>query len=219
MTKNASFNGKKGIFITFEGPEGAGKSSHADALAEYLTRSGYTCIRTREPGGTPLAEELRKVVKSHSGETVHPETELFLMEAARSQHMRELILPALEAGKVVICDRFADSTTAYQGGARGLALDKVMMMNRFAAAERMPDLTFLLDIRPETGFKRIVNRDLGEGNYDRFEAEKIDFHQKVRQAFLDIAVREPERVKVIDSEQPMDAVRKEILKVADEFIR
>ena len=211
---------KNGFFITFEGPEGAGKSSQADHLAQYLTAKGFSCIRTREPGGTPMAEELRKIVKSScSGEIVHPETELLLMEAARSQHMRELILPALAAGKVVICDRFTDSTTAYQGGARGISGETVKCFNLFAAAGRLPDLTFLMDITPECGFKRIRNRFQDDGAFDRFEAENLEFHHRVRNAFLAIAAAEPERVRVIDADRPRECVQKEIEDLANEFVR
>ncbi|MBR7155946.1 MAG: dTMP kinase, partial [Lentisphaeria bacterium] len=176
--------------------------------------------RTREPGGTPMAEELRKIVKSScSGEIVHPETELLLMEAARSQHMRELILPALAAGKVVICDRFTDSTTAYQGGARGISGETVKGFNLFAAAGRLPDLTFLMDITPECGFKRIRNRFQDDGAFDRFEAENLEFHHRVRNAFLAIAAAEPERVRVIDADRPRECVQKEIEDLANEFVR
>ncbi|MBQ9804703.1 MAG: dTMP kinase [Lentisphaeria bacterium] len=209
---------KNGFFITFEGPEGAGKSSQVRMLAEYLTALGMECILTREPGGTPLAEDIRQVVKSHhSSEPVHPETELLLMEAARSQHVHEVILPALAAGKTVICDRFYDSTTAYQGGARNLPLDTINILNSFAAAGRKPDLTFLMDLPPEVGFERIRSRE-SEG-YDRFENENIQFHRTVRQAFIDLAAGEPERVKVIDATADIATISEQIRKIVDEHLR
>ena len=209
---------KNGFFITFEGPEGAGKSSHADHLAQYLTAKGFSCIRTREPGGTPMAEELRKIVKSScSGEIVHPETELLLMEAARSQHMRELILPALAAGKVVICDRFTDSTTAYQGAARSIDTRLIDTLNLFAAGYRKPDLTLVFDLDIESGFRRAGKRQETAGEYDRFEAENRAFHQRVRAGFLEIARREPVRVKVIDAEGTPEEVAARVRKAADEL--
>ena len=205
---------KKGFFITFEGPEGAGKSSQVERLASYLRNKGYECLLTREPGGTSLAEKLRQVVKSHRGpEKVHPETELLLMEAARAQHVRELILPALSAGKTVICDRFFDSTTAYQGGARNLDRSTIDELNMFAAAGRKPDLTFLMDLPPEEGFRRIASRK-SEG-FDRFENEKLEFHRKVRQSFLHLAEREPERFCVIDATLDRETIAQKIRQVID----
>ena len=210
----------KGYFISVEGGDGSGKSTQIKKIEAYLQEKGLEYILTREPGGTPMAEELRKIVKSScSGEIVHPETELLLMEAARSQHMRELILPALAAGKVVICDRFTDSTTAYQGGARGISGETVKCFNLFAAAGRLPDLTFLMDITPECGFKRIRNRFQDDGAFDRFEAENLEFHHRVRNAFLAIAAAEPERVRVIDADRPRECVQKEIEDLANEFVR
>ena len=208
---------KQGFFITFEGPEGAGKSSQVERLAAYLESRGMECLLTREPGGTPLAEHLRQVVKSHQGtEKVHPETELLLMEAARAQHVRELILPALANGKTVICDRFFDSTTAYQGGARGLDMKIIEEFNSFAAANRKPDLTFLLDLPPEEGFRRITKRE-SEG-YDRFENEKMEFHRTVRNAFLALAKAEPKRIKVIDATLDIDTISSIIKQVVDESL-
>lgn len=205
---------KQGFFITFEGPEGAGKSSQVARLASYLESKGISCLITREPGGTPLAENLRQVVKSHRGpEKVHPETELLLMEAARAQHVRELILPALDSGKWVICDRFCDSTTAYQGGARSLQSGIIDTLNDFASAARKPDLTFLMDLVPEEGFRRIRSRE-SEG-FDRFENEKLDFHRRVREAFREIARTEPDRVKLIDATLDIDVISKIIREIVD----
>ena len=204
----------RGFFITFEGPEGAGKSSQVAKLAEYLTGRGRECVITREPGGTALAELIRQVVKGHHGEEkVHPETELLLMEAARAQHVREKIIPALESGKIVICDRFSDSTTAYQGGARKLPLQAIAYLNDFASANRKPDITFLLDIPPETGFSRISSRP-SEG-FDRFENEQLEFHRQVRQAFLDIATSEPERICAIDGTLDRNIIAEKIRQVID----
>ena len=211
---------KRGWFITFEGPEGAGKSSQIQLLGEALSAAGREIVITREPGGTPLAEAIRNVVKGHRGdETVHPVTELLLMEAARSQHVSQVISPALEAGKVVLCDRFFDSTTAYQGGGRGLDMEVVRRLNAFAALDVVPDLTLLLDLPPERGFERTGRRVETQGEYDRFELEKLDFHRRVRQAFLKLAALEPERVKVIDADRDPAAIQRDIRSVVDGLVR
>lgn len=211
---------RQGFFITFEGPEGAGKSSQIRMLAEALTASGREVVTTREPGGTPLAEEIREVVKTHHlGEPVHPVTELLLMEAARSQHVSEVILPALRAGKIVLCDRFFDSTTAYQGGGRGLDREAVEMLNSFAALSVVPDLTILMDLPPEHGFARASRRVETQGEYDRFEAEDLAFHRRVRDAFLAIAAKFPERVKVVNADRDREAIRRDIWELADELVR
>lgn len=211
---------KRGWFITFEGPEGAGKSSQIQFLGEALAASGHEVVLTREPGGTPLAEAIRNVVKGHQGaETVHPATELLLMEAARSQHVSQVISPALAAGKIVLCDRFFDSTTAYQGGGRGLDMEVVKHLNIFAAQGVIPDLTLLLDLAPERGFERTGRRLETRGEYDRFELEKLDFHRRVRQAFLSLAAQEPERVKVIDADRDPESIRRDIRNLVDELVR
>ena len=211
---------KQGFFITFEGPEGAGKSSQIRMLQAALAAAGRPVVATREPGGTPLAEAIREVVKSHnSGEAVHPVTELLLMEAARSQHVSEVILPALERGSIVLCDRFYDSTSAYQGGGRGLDLRAVGMLNDFASLSTVPDLTILMDLPPERGFERAEHRAETQGEYDRFEAEKLDFHRRVREAFLKIAAAEPERVKVIDADRDRETIHREILELVYERLR
>lgn len=207
-----------GKFITFEGPEGAGKSTQIQLCAEYLRSRGLEVVTTREPGGTPLAEQLRSILKTHSGsEKLHPETELLLMESARSQHMRELILPALERGAVVLCDRFYDSTTAYQGAARNIDRDLIDDLNLFASAFRRPDMTFLLDLDVESGFRRAGKRSETAGEYDRFEAENRSFHLRVREAFLAIADAEKERVKVIDAASSPDEVFKSEVEYLNEL--
>ena len=217
---NSEKNGKKrGIFITFEGPEGAGKSTQVSMLLDFLLKKGCPAVATREPGGTALAEKIREVVKGHDGdEKMHDRTELLLMEAARSQHVMEFIRPNLDKGVTVICDRFSDSTLAYQGGARGLDGADIAFLNAFASAGLMPDLTFLLDISPENGFARTRGRAETAGKFDRFEAEKIDFHHTVRRSFLEIAEKEPERVKVIDASRDPQSVHEDIVRVLNELI-
>ena len=205
-----------GRFITFEGPEGAGKSNQIRLLRDYLETKGCVCVLTREPGGTPLAERLRAVVKNHAGpEKLHPTTELLLIEAARSQHVREVIRPALAAGKVVLCDRFFDSTTAYQGGARGMESQVIDTLNEFAAAECIPDLTILLDLPPEVGFARAQAREETRGEHDRFEEEKLDFHRRVRAGFLKIAEAEPERVRVVNADAPAECIHRQVREIVD----
>jgi dTMP kinase len=210
-----SNNGK---FITFEGPEGAGKSTQLKLCARLLRERGFEVVTTREPGGTPLAEELRTILKTHHGsETLHPETELLLMEAARSQHVREVILPALERGAVVLCDRFYDSTTAYQGAARDIDTDLIDRLNLFAAGFRKPDLTLIMDLTVEAGFARAGKRQETAGVYDRFEAENLAFHQRVRAGFHAIAEKEPRRVKIIDAEGTPEEVSLRVREAVDEL--
>lgn len=220
MMKDIKNREKRGIFITFEGPEGAGKSTQVKMLLDFLNRNGCPAVATREPGGTALAEKIREVVKGHAGsEKMHPETELLLMEAARSQHAREFILPHLEKGIAVICDRYSDSTIAYQGGARGISGEDISFLNGFASANTLPDLTFLLDISPESGFARTRHRSETAGKFDRFEAEKIDFHHSVRRCFLELASQEPHRIKVVDADQAPQSVHEDIVRIYNEFIQ
>ena len=217
---NSEKSGKKrGLFITFEGPEGAGKSTQVAMLLDFLTKNGCPAVTTREPGGTALAEKIREVVKGHDGkEKMHDRTELLLMEAARSQHVQEFILPRLESGVSVICDRFSDSTMAYQGGARGLDKGDILFLNSFAAVGLVPDLTFLLDLSPEDGFARTRKRSETAGQFDRFEAEKIDFHRTVRRSFLELAEAEPERIKVVNAARDQMSVHEDIVRIIHEFI-
>jgi len=212
-------NGKKGCFITFEGPEGAGKSTQVKLLQQALAQRGLECVLTREPGGTPLAEQLRNIVKYHEGdELMAAETELLLFAASRAQHVRNLIKPAVADGKVVLCDRFYDSTTAYQGYARNLELDFINRLNDFASAGCRPDLTILLDLPPEAGFSRTAVREETQGLNDRLENEALDFHLAVRAAFLTIAEQEPERVKVVSALDAPDEIHRNIMELLNNVI-
>jgi dTMP kinase len=212
-------NGKKGCFITFEGPEGAGKSTQVKLLRQALGSRGIECLLTREPGGTPLAEQLRDIVKYHEGdEPMAAETELLLFAASRAQHVRNLIKPAIAEGKVVICDRFYDSTTAYQGYARNLELDFVQRLNMFAIAGCKPDLTILLDLPPEAGFSRTAVRAETQGLNDRLENEALDFHLAVRSAFLTIAEQEPERVKVVSALDTPEVIHCTIMELIENVV-
>lgn len=205
-----------GLFVTFEGPEGAGKSTQIDLLRQHLARLGLPCLVTREPGGTPLAEELRAIVKHRNdAETLHDTTELLLIAAARSQHVREKIAPALQRGEVVLCDRFADSTEAYQGAGRGLDRQLIATLRAAACGDCEPDLTIILDLPVESGFARTRSRSATQGNFDRFEAQEYAFHQRVREAFLAIAEREPRRVKVVDADRDPEIVRQAVREAFD----
>ncbi|QSH41706.1 dTMP kinase [Lentisphaerota bacterium ZTH] len=204
-------NSAKGFFITIEGPEGAGKSTQLQMLRDFIESHGRECIVTREPGGTPVAEQLRALIKHHNGnEPIYDQTELLLIEAARAQHVRHFIAPALERGAVVLCDRFYDSTTAYQGYARRMDLEMLHQLNSFAVGGYHPDLTILLDIDPEKGFNRTAGRTETLGEHDRFELEDLSFHKVVREGFLKIAAAEPERVKIVSAADAPEKVHSKI---------
>jgi len=196
----------KPLFITVEGIEGAGKSSNI-AFTESLLRShGHDVLLTREPGGTPLGEELRELLLGHRHDGMHDLTELLLMFAARAEHLHGKILPALESGKWVICDRFTDATYAYQGGGRQLDTSAIVTLENLVQGSRRPDLTLLLDLPVETGLARAAKRS----EPDRFERQKLEFFQRVRQAYLEIARQQPARVKIVDASLELDQVQQQI---------
>ena len=200
---------KRGLFITIEGGEGVGKSTNIDFIKTTLEGQGIQCVVTREPGGTPLAEEIREVLIKNRDEHVVTETELLLMFAARAQHLHQKILPALEAGIWVISDRFTDATYAYQSGGRGVPSEKVALLEEFVQGDVRPDLTLLLDAPIELGMARAKNR----GKLDRFEEEVSEFFNNVRQNYLKRAGAEPARFKVIDATQSLDKVQADIVVV------
>jgi len=207
---------KRGTFISLEGVEGCGKSTQARSLAEYITGLGYSVVLTHEPGGTPIAEQIREILLEPRHSDMTNTTELLLYLASRAQHVDQLIRPALAEGKVVICERFSDATFAYQGYARGLDLDPLEQVNRIATGGLEPDLTLLLDMEAEDGLSRKRRSDY---ILDRLESEDIDFHNKVRKGYLDIARRSPERVKVIDAEGSIEDVHLRIRKCVDQRLR
>ena len=198
---------ENGLFVTFEGPEGSGKTTQINMLAERLTEQEYEVVVTREPGGTILGEKIRKLLIEFNEEDISDEAELLLFGASRAQHMRKKILPCLKRGGIVLCDRFVDSTTAYQGYARRLDFSFIRNMHAFSLCGRWPDLTFVLDIDVETSFQRMRSRNQETGPVnDRIEAESRAFHTAVREGFLDIARKNPGRVKLIDANRSPDII-------------
>jgi dTMP kinase len=199
---------KRPLFITFEGGEGSGKSTQARLLVEALQRKGVSVLATREPGGTPLAEKLRSLVVEAGDEAWLPESELLLFLAARFEHVQRVILPALQSGVTVVCDRFMDSTRAYQGMAKGLGTALIDPLHRLLFGNLTPDLTFLLDIDPEQGLTRAASR---RGTETRFEALGLEFHTTLREAFLSFAHAEPERIHVINAARDTTQIHEEIV--------
>ena len=202
----------KGLFISLEGPEGSGKSTHAKRLIKRLEDEGREVIAVREPGGTATGEAIRNILQHDStGEEIHPETETLLFAASRAQMVHSVIKPALTAGKCVVSDRFIDTTIAYQGYGRGFGVKTVANINEFAVCGTMPDLTILLDITVDAGFNRIMERNKSFGKeLDRMERAGKEFHEKVRNGYLEIAKLNPHRVKIIDSLQDIDSVSNNI---------
>jgi dTMP kinase len=200
------------MFITFEGCEGCGKSTHVQMLAEYLRSLGKDVITTKEPGGTPLGKQLREMLLQQEPEVM---SEIFLFAADRIEHVEKVIRPALNQGKIVLCDRFMDSTLAYQLGGRGLPEDLVRYLNWVSSRGLIPDMTIMLDVTVEEGLKRAKDR----GPIDRFEKEIVAFHERVRDKYNEIAENEPQRIKKINSALPMEQVQEKILELVKEKIK
>jgi dTMP kinase len=194
----------KGIFITFEGPDGSGKSTIIRKVEKYLALNDIEYISTREPGGIDIAEQIREVILNKNNTAMDARTEALLYAASRRQHLAERVIPALKDGKIVICDRFIDSSLAYQGYARGIGMDEVMKINEFAIDEYMPNRTFYLDIEPELGLERISKSISREVN--RLDLEKIDFHNRVREGYLILLKKYPDRIVKIDASQDVEGV-------------
>ncbi|HOE36618.1 MAG TPA: dTMP kinase [Kiritimatiellia bacterium] len=212
---------ERGKFITFEGPEGAGKSTQAAMLIAKLEAHGIEVIYTREPGGTKLGEAIRGILQYNAAnEDPCPESEVLLFEASRAQLVRHVIDPALARGAWVLCDRFADSTTAYQGFGRGFPVDLMETINRFAIGSAVPDMTILLDVNVSLGMQRCAKRQVGQKiKYDRIESEALAFHEKVRQGYLELARRYPERFRKVDAMRLPEPIAEDIWKlVHDAFL-
>ena len=201
-------------FITFEGGEGCGKSTVLKAIKERLESEGVSVVLTREPGGTPIAEQIRNVILDKGNTAMDGRTEALLYAASRRQHLVEKIWPALQEGKTVLCDRYLDSSLAYQGGARGLGIDEVLSINLFATEGTYSDLTLLFDLEPEQGLARIAANQNREVN--RLDLEKLDFHHQVRNNFLALAKRYPDRYVIIDASQPLADVIEDAYKAIKE---
>ena len=192
------------MFVTIEGPEGSGKSSVTKKVVELLEKDGECVILTREPGGTPIAEQIRNVILDKQNTAMDPITEALLYAASRRQHLVEKVWPLSKEGKIIISDRFLDSSLAYQGGARNIGIDKVLEMNMFATEGYYPDLTLLFDVDPRIGLERIAANKGREVN--RLDLEKIEFHDSVRQTFLSLAKRFKDRFVILDASKPFDKV-------------
>ena len=195
---------KKGLFITFEGADGCGKTTQMKLLAEYLQKKGHEVVLTREPGGKGLGEKVREILLNYDGE-VSDRCESFLFLADRAQNIDIIVNPAVEAGKIVLCDRHTDSTVAYQGYGRGLDLERIKMLNNIATNGKKPDLTFVFDIDTETSMKRVGKEK------DRMESAGLEFHNRVREGYLKIAQQEPERIFVIDASKSIEEIHKDVL--------
>lgn len=198
------------MFITLEGPEGSGKTTAVNYAVSKLEEMGYQIVRTREPGGTPIAEQIRNVILDKANTAMDKRTEALLYAASRRQHLVEKVWPALKEGKIVICDRYLDSSLAYQGGARGLGIENILNINMFATEGTFPDLTLLFDIEPEIGLARIAANANREVN--RLDLEQLDFHKKVRNTFLELAKRYPARFVIIDASKSREEVADATLK-------
>jgi len=197
---------KKGLFITLEGGEGAGKSTQMAYVEECLKKAGKTVHVTREPGGTALSESIRELLLDHRQTAMDADTELLLMFAARAQHLAELIRPALDAGQWVLCDRFTDATYAYQGGGRGIDIKRIEALEDWVQGSLRPDLTLLLDLPIDVGMSRAGER----GELDRFEREQQDFFERVRNTYLNLAEQHPDRYRIVDASQNIPQVQAQI---------
>ncbi len=213
---------KKGIFITVEGIEGCGKSTQAKILRRYLEKKGFEVILTREPGGTEIGNQIRRILLDRKNKKIIPVAELLLYAASRAQHVNEVISPGIAEGKIVICDRFSDATTAYQGYGRGLDRKLIFLLDKISTGGLVPDLTIVLDLPEEIGLERAKkrNREMGisEGE-GRIEEESLTFHRKVRKGYLKIASSNKKRVRVINSLSNINEINAEICKEADKLIK
>lgn len=194
----------QGLFITFEGPDGCGKTTQMKLLAEYFTKNGKEVVLTREPGGKGLGEKVRDILLNYDGE-VSDRCESFLFLADRAQNIDIIVNPAVKQGKIVLCDRHIDSTVAYQGYGRGLDIERINMLNNLATNGKKPDLTFVFDVDVETSMKRVGKEK------DRMESAGVEFHNRVRQGYLELAKQEPQRIKVIDATKSIEEIHKKVV--------
>jgi dTMP kinase len=210
----------KGTFITFEGTEGSGKSTQILLLANFLKSRGLRVVLTREPGGTPIGDQVRKILLDPAHTTLDPKAELLLYAASRAQHLYEVILPALASGMIVLCDRFSDATLAYQGYGRGLDIEMIRALDRIVCAGTRPDLTLLFDIDAALGIARAHGRNTSRGleTEARFENEALAFHERVRQGYRTLAKQEPDRIRLVDASPAQEAVEMNVRAIMDEVM-
>lgn len=199
----------QGLFITFEGPDGCGKTTQMKLLAEYFKKKGKEVVLTREPGGKGLGEKVREILLNYDGE-VSDRCESFLFLADRAQNIDIIVNPAVKEGKIVLCDRHIDSTVAYQGYGRGLNIDRINMLNNLATNGKKPDLTLVFDVDVETSMKRVGKEK------DRMESAGIDFHNRVRKGYLELAKQEPKRIKVLDATKSIEEIHKDVINILAE---
>jgi len=214
MPNSLTKNNSRGCFITLEGMEGVGKSTHQAFIQRYLKQTGHAVVVTREPGGTPIAETIRQLLLKRQAEVIIPETELLLLFAGRAQHIKHVIRPALNAGKWVICDRFTDASYAYQGGGRGVSMQKIEALEKWVQADLRPDCILLLDTRVKLALKRIKRR----GKLDRIETEEEEFFQRVRAAYLARAEKFPGRYEIIEASAALLKIQRRIKLILDKLI-
>lgn len=208
---------KKGFFITFEGPEGSGKTTQAHLLYQYLLSLGYPVILTREPGGTPIGERIRAILHDPACQEMFPITEILLYSASRAQIVGQVIRPALEEGKIVICDRYADSTMAYQGYGHCLDLNALRFITAFATGGLTPNLTFYLDLEVEEGLKRKrMAFERGESEWTRMDQKELEFHKRVRQGYLELASLESHRWVILNATEPVETLQARIRSIVEE---
>jgi dTMP kinase len=207
----------KGIFITLEGPEGAGKTTVIDMLLNYYQEKELQIIKTREPGGIPISEKIRNIILDPKHTEMDARTEALLYAAARRQHLVEKVIPALNDGAIVLCDRFIDSSLAYQGHARGIDMDEIWEINQFAIGDTMPELTIYFDLDPRVGLARINNTSDREIN--RLDLEKIEFHEKVQEGYYKVIERFPERIIKVDASKPLEQVLEDTVDIINRFLK
>ena len=205
---------KKGLFITLEGIEGAGKSTAVDFIEDFLTKEGHDVIKTREPGGTVIGEQIREILLKNENYALTYDTELLLAFSARAQHIQEVILPALSSGKIILCDRFTDASYAYQGGGRGIDASRINLLEKWVQEDLRPNLTLLFDLDVSIGMQRTKKRS----DADRFEREEINFFEKIRNTYLERAKNEPQRFRIINSASSLESVKEQIITILKDFL-